>query len=69
MAPLARLAASQGWHVSGSDMADNQPTQDLQATGVRISIGHSPANVCCSGHTWQDDHHGLAGDSSAQHAA
>ena len=41
MAPLAELAARQGFKVSGSDTEDSSTIQLLQTLGIKISIGHS----------------------------
>src|SRR5688572_14169546 len=42
---LARLLASRGYSVTGSDLRPNVQTQDLEALGVRISTGHDAANL------------------------
>ena len=42
---LARLLAARGYSVSGSDLRPNAQTSDLEALGIRISIGHDAANL------------------------
>ncbi len=43
MRPLAEIALSQGYEVSGSDQADSKSTQALTQLGAKISIGHEEA--------------------------
>ncbi len=40
MSPIAKLLASRGHVVSGSDMRDSSVTQQLRDLGVAVSIGH-----------------------------
>lgn len=45
MSGLARILASQGKHVSGSDIKHNPLTEELTAQGAQIFLGHAPSNV------------------------
>lgn len=45
MSALARLFATSGWRVSGSDMVRNGHVESLETLGVACFRGHSPANV------------------------
>ena len=42
---IARVLLERGYQVSGSDRSRSPYTNDLQAAGIVISIGHDPANV------------------------
>ncbi|AKZ66048.1 UDP-N-acetylmuramate--L-alanine ligase [Candidatus Palibaumannia cicadellinicola] len=45
MGGLAEVLASQGYQISGSDLAPNAITQELIAKGVKIIFNHSPENI------------------------
>jgi UDP-N-acetylmuramate--alanine ligase len=45
MSGLARLLLQQGHNVSGSDLAPNGGTKDLQKLGAKIHSGHATKNV------------------------
>lgn len=45
MSGLARIMASEGIHVSGSDIKESSVLTALQAIGVEIKVGHDSANV------------------------
>ena len=45
MSGIAEVLATQGFIVSGSDLAESAATRRLQRLGVHIAIGHSAANV------------------------
>lgn len=45
MSGLARIYAARGFEVSGSDIKDNRELVALRALGVRIHVGHQPANL------------------------
>ncbi len=45
MSGIAEVLATQGYQVSGSDLAANAATQRLARLGVRIAIGHSTQHV------------------------
>lgn len=45
MSGLARIMASEGIHVSGSDIKESSVLTALQTIGVEIKLGHAPANV------------------------
>ncbi|GAA5177918.1 UDP-N-acetylmuramate--L-alanine ligase [Niveibacterium umoris] len=45
MSAIAEVLASQGYAVSGSDLADNATTRRLAALGIRVVQGHAPENV------------------------
>jgi UDP-N-acetylmuramate--alanine ligase len=42
---VAKLLASQGRRVSGSDLGANEATQELSDAGIPVAIGHAAANV------------------------
>lgn len=42
---IAKLLLSLGVSVSGSDLAENEVTQELRERGVNVVIGHAPQNV------------------------
>ena len=45
MSGIAEVLATQGYQVSGSDLAASAVTRRLANLGVRIAIGHDPAHV------------------------
>jgi UDP-N-acetylmuramate--alanine ligase len=45
MSGIAEVLATQGYQVSGSDVAASAATQRLAALGVTVQIGHAAANV------------------------
>ena len=45
MSGIAEVLATQGFRVSGSDLAESPVTARLARLGVAITIGHAPANV------------------------
>lgn len=45
MSGIARVAHDQGLRVSGSDMKASRYTKQLSDAGVRVHIGHDPANL------------------------
>jgi UDP-N-acetylmuramate--alanine ligase len=45
MSGIAEVLATQGFRVSGSDLAESAVTARLARLGVAIAIGHAPANV------------------------
>ncbi len=45
MSGIADVMNTLGYEVSGSDLADNQVTQNLQQAGVKLFHGHDAANV------------------------
>ena len=45
MSGIAEVLATQGYRVSGSDLAASKLTARLAKLGVTIAIGHAPANV------------------------
>ena len=45
MSGIAEVLATQGFHVSGSDLADTPVTRRLAQLGATIAIGHQAANV------------------------
>jgi UDP-N-acetylmuramate--alanine ligase len=45
MSGIAEVLATQGFHVSGSDLAANAATRRLASLGIAIAIGHDPRNV------------------------
>ncbi|MEO6929225.1 MAG: UDP-N-acetylmuramate--L-alanine ligase [Casimicrobiaceae bacterium] len=45
MSGIAEVLATQGYRVSGSDVAHSAATERLAGLGVRIMIGHAPDNV------------------------
>ncbi|GAB3261970.1 UDP-N-acetylmuramate--L-alanine ligase [Chitinimonas naiadis] len=48
MSAIAEVLVTQGFEVSGSDLADGTSTQRLRAAGAKIAIGHAAANVDCA---------------------
>ena len=42
---LARYYLSEGWSVTGSDIAESEITKNLEKEGVKIHIGHDEANL------------------------
>ena len=45
MSGIAEVLATQGFRVSGSDLAANAATRRLEALGIAIAIGHDARNV------------------------
>jgi len=45
MSALARYYFSNGWEVSGSDLAQSEITDNLKNEGIKISIGHKEDNL------------------------
>ncbi|WP_334133870.1 UDP-N-acetylmuramate--L-alanine ligase [Tepidimonas sp.] len=45
MSGIAEVLLTQGYTVSGSDLADNPATQRLRQLGARIAIGHDAAHI------------------------
>jgi UDP-N-acetylmuramate--alanine ligase len=45
MSPLAQLLQTMGLEVAGSDIKDDDAIARLRAMGIRVHIGHSPANL------------------------
>ena len=45
MSGIAEVLATQGYQVSGSDLAASRVTARLAGLGIAIAIGHAPANV------------------------
>jgi UDP-N-acetylmuramate--alanine ligase len=45
MSGIAEVLATQGYQVSGSDLAASAATRRLQALGVAVATGHAPSNV------------------------
>jgi UDP-N-acetylmuramate--alanine ligase len=45
LSAIARLLMESGWSVSGSDRQLSPLAEQLQATGVRFTLGHQPENV------------------------
>ena len=45
MGNLASLMLAKGYRISGSDIKENQLTQELKKNGARIYIGHRAANI------------------------
>jgi UDP-N-acetylmuramate--alanine ligase len=45
MSGIAEVLATQGYRVSGSDLAASKVTARLAKLGVTIAIGHAPANI------------------------
>lgn len=45
MSPIAEVLTGLGHRVSGSDVKQSSVTDSLRASGVAVSIGHSPDNV------------------------
>ena len=45
MSGIAEVLATQGYQVSGSDLAESAVTRRLATLGIRIVVGHAAANV------------------------
>ncbi len=45
MSGIAEVLVNLGYHVSGSDLAENAATRRLAELGARVSLGHAAANV------------------------
>ncbi|MBE7521310.1 MAG: UDP-N-acetylmuramate--L-alanine ligase [Burkholderiales bacterium] len=45
MSGIAEVLATQGYQVSGSDLAENAVTRRLASLGIRVVAGHAAANV------------------------
>ena len=45
MSGIAEVLATQGYRVSGSDLAASKVTARLAKLGITVEIGHAPANV------------------------
>ncbi len=45
MSGIAEVLLSQGYEISGSDMADSAVVRHLRSLGAHIAIGHAPENV------------------------
>jgi UDP-N-acetylmuramate--alanine ligase len=45
MSGLARMLASRGYAISGSDIAKSPATDELQAAGMRVAIGHRTEHI------------------------
>ena len=45
MSGIAEVLLNQGYRISGSDVADGSVLQRLDQLGMRVSVGHAPANV------------------------
>ena len=45
MSALARYFLSEKWQVAGSDLSASDITRELQKEGVKVFIGHKPANI------------------------
>src|SRR4051794_17152083 len=45
MCGIAEVLATQGYHVSGSDLAQNAATRHLAGLGINVMIGHAAANI------------------------
>ncbi len=45
MSGIAEILHNLGYHVQGSDIAENPNVQRLRKLGVKVTIGHAPANV------------------------
>jgi UDP-N-acetylmuramate--alanine ligase len=45
MSGIAEVLATQGYRVTGSDVAQSAATRRLESLGVRITIGHAADNV------------------------
>ena len=45
MSGLARLLASRGFTVSGSDWHESDLTKELEALGIRVDIGQRAENI------------------------
>ena len=45
MSGIAEVLATQGYQVSGSDLAESAATRRLTSIGIRVIAGHAAANV------------------------
>ena len=45
MSGIAEVLLSQGYEISGSDMADSAVVRHLRSLGAHIAVGHAPENV------------------------
>ena len=45
MSGIAEVLATQGYQVSGSDLAESAVTRRLASLGIRVIAGHAAANV------------------------
>jgi len=45
MSGIAELLANLGYSVSGSDEKSTAVTERLSTLGIRVAVGHNPANV------------------------
>lgn len=45
MSGIARVAHDQGMFVSGTDMKESRYTKQLRESGIKVFIGHDPANI------------------------
>ncbi|MBO4365738.1 MAG: UDP-N-acetylmuramate--L-alanine ligase [Eggerthellaceae bacterium] len=45
MSGIARVAHDQGMEVSGTDMKESRYTKQLRDAGIKVFIGHDPANI------------------------
>ncbi|MCL4764289.1 MAG: UDP-N-acetylmuramate--L-alanine ligase, partial [Burkholderiales bacterium] len=45
MSGIAEVLATQGFQVSGSDLAESAATRRRQGMGVRVAIGHDAAHA------------------------
>ena len=45
MSGIAEVLHNLGYDVSGSDMSESQATRSLSKAGIKLDIGHNPANV------------------------
>ncbi len=45
MSSIAFVLKHTGYDVSGSDMYASKKTEELEAVGIKVNIGHSPANI------------------------
>lgn len=45
MSPLAEVLKGMGLEISGSDMSESEKVEHLRSIGIKVSIGHDPANI------------------------
>ncbi len=45
MSSIAFVLKHMGYDVSGSDICASKKTSELEASGIKVNIGHSPANI------------------------
>lgn len=45
MSSIAFVLKHNGYNVSGSDMYASKKTEELESVGIKVNIGHSPANI------------------------